>query len=143
MWLSITRSYFKNNGFEVSELRLLNKDTCQQFKAHQNSGNESYVINFYSTGRIVINSKCLDELLENRVPSLENLYEITFKIKQGVETSKHKEATTRTNNNKTTHTSNKSVNNENSTNPETEPVSVTQTKTTLEEETVKNITQGK
>ena len=42
---------------------------------------ENYVLNFYSTGRIAINSKCLEELLESRIRSLENLYEITFKIK--------------------------------------------------------------
>ena len=36
---------------------------------------------FYSTGRIVVNSKWLEELLESRIPGLGNLYEITFKIK--------------------------------------------------------------
>ena len=41
---------------------------------------KNYVLRFYSTGRIVINSKCLEELFESRIPSLENIYEITFKI---------------------------------------------------------------
>ena len=47
LWLSTTRSYLKNNGCEVTDIMLLNKDTCQQFKAHeeQNEG-ESYVLKF-------------------------------------------------------------------------------------------------
>ena len=81
LWLSITKSYFKNNGFDVTDVKLINKDTSQQFRANQRNGIENYVLNFYSTGRIVINSKCLEELLESRIPSLENLYKITFKIK--------------------------------------------------------------
>ena len=81
LWLSITRSYFKNNGFDVTDIKLINKDTCKQFRANQRNGSENYVLNFYSTGRILINSKCLEELLESRIPGLENLYEITFKIK--------------------------------------------------------------
>ena len=35
LWSSTTRTYFKNNGFEVTDIKLLNKDTCQQFQAHE------------------------------------------------------------------------------------------------------------
>ena len=57
-YLSTARSYFKNNGFEVTGIKLLNKDTCQPFKAHQEEdGGESYVLNFLTTGRIVIKAK--------------------------------------------------------------------------------------
>ena len=81
LWLSITRSYFKNNGFDVTDIKLINKDTCKHFGANQRNSNENYVLNFYSTGRIVINSKCLEELFEFRIPGLENFYENIFKIK--------------------------------------------------------------
>ena len=81
LWLSITRLYFKNNGFDVTDIKLINKDTCKHFGENQRNGNENYVLNFYSTRRIVINSKCLEELFESRIPGLENFYEITFKIK--------------------------------------------------------------
>ena len=81
LWPSVTRSYFKNDGFDVTNIKLINKDTCKQFRVDQRNDNENYVLNFYSTGRIAINSKCLEELLESRIPSLENLYEIPFKIK--------------------------------------------------------------
>ena len=91
--LSNTRSYFKNNGFDVTDIKLINKDTCKQFRANQRNGSENYVLNFYSTGRIVINSKCLEELLESRIPGLENLYEITFKIK-GAKSIKSKDTST-------------------------------------------------
>ena len=74
LWLSTTRSYFKNSGFEVTEIKLLNKDTCQQFKAHQEQdGGESYVFNFFATGRIVINAKMhRQEPLKTRIPALKN-----------------------------------------------------------------------
>ena len=80
LWLPITRSCFKNNGFDVTDIKLINNNTCKQFRANQRNGNENYVLNFDSTGRIVINSKCLEELLESRITGIENLYEITFKI---------------------------------------------------------------
>ena len=83
-WLAISRSYFKNNGFEVTDIKLLNNDKCQQFKAQQNHGTENYVLNFYTTGRVVIQTKSnRNELLEIRIPALENLFEKNFKIKQG------------------------------------------------------------
>ena len=87
LWLSTTRSYFKNNGFEVTYIKLLNKDTCQQFKAHQEQyEGESYVLNFFTTGRIVINAKMhQQEMLETRILTLKNLYEVKFKIKGTVQ----------------------------------------------------------
>ena len=87
LWLSTTRSYFKNNGFEVTDIKLLNKGTCQQFKAHQEQdGGESYVLNFFATRRIVINAKMhRQEMLQTRIPALENLYEVKFKIKGAVQ----------------------------------------------------------
>ena len=56
-WPSVTRSYFKNDGFDVTNIKLINKDTCKQFRVDQRNDNENYVLNFYSTGRIAINSK--------------------------------------------------------------------------------------
>ena len=41
LWLSITRSYFKNNGFGVIDAKLISKDTCKQFRANQRNGNEN------------------------------------------------------------------------------------------------------
>ena len=105
LWLSITRSYFKNNGFDVTDIKLINKDTCKQFKAKQRNGSENYVLNFYSTGRIVINFKCLEELLESRIPDLENLYKIIFKIKRA-KSIKSKDTSTTTVKESTTKDSN-------------------------------------
>ena len=46
--VSTTRSYIKNNGFEITDIKLLNKDTCQHFKTlHKQDGGESYVLNFF------------------------------------------------------------------------------------------------
>ena len=87
LWLSTTKSYFKNNGFEVRDIKLLNKDTCQQFKAHQEQdGGKSYVLNFSTAGRIVINAKMhQQEMLQTRIPALKNLYKLKFKIKGTVQ----------------------------------------------------------
>ena len=73
--------------FEVTDIKLLNKDTCQQFKAHQEQdGGESYVRNFFATRRIVINAKMhRQEMLQTRIPALENLCEVKFKIKEAVQ----------------------------------------------------------
>ena len=65
----------------MTDIKLINKDTSKQFKTNQRNGNKNDVLNFYSSGKIVINSKCLEKLLESRIPGLENLHEITFKIK--------------------------------------------------------------
>ena len=82
----------------MTDIKLINKDTCQQFRANQRDGSENYVLNFYSTEKIVINSKCLKELLESRISSLENLYKITFKIK-GAKSIKGKDTSTKDSNN--------------------------------------------
>ena len=105
LWLPITRSYFQNNGFDVIDIKLINKDTCKQFRVNQRNGSENYVLNFYSTERIVINSKCLEEILESRIPGLENLYEITFKTK-GAKSIKSKDTSTTTVKESTTKDSN-------------------------------------
>ena len=59
----------------------------QQFKASQEQdGSESYVLKFFATGRIVINAKKhRQEMLQTRIPALENLYEVKFKIKGAVQ----------------------------------------------------------
>ena len=87
LWLSTARSYFKNNGFEVIDIKLSNKDTCQEFKAHQEQdGGESYALNFFATGRIVINAKMhRQEMLQTRIPALEILCEVKFKVKGAVQ----------------------------------------------------------
>ena len=74
----------------MTDIKLINKDTYQQFRANQRNSNENYVLNFYSTERIVINSKCLAELLESRIPGLKNLYKITF-LKKGAKSIKSKD----------------------------------------------------
>ena len=61
----------------MTDIKLINRDTGKQFRANQRNGIENYVLIFYSTGRVVINSKCLEELAY-RIPGLENLYKITF-----------------------------------------------------------------
>ena len=66
----------------MTNIKLINKDTCQPFRANQRNDTENYALYFYSTGRIVINFKCLEELLESRIPGLENFDKITFKIKR-------------------------------------------------------------
>ena len=43
--------------------------------------NESYALKLYSTGRITINSKCLEELPQYQILNLENLFEVTFEMK--------------------------------------------------------------
>ena len=57
---------------------------CQQFKAHQEQdGGKSYLLNFFATGRIVINAKMyLQEMLQTRIPTLENLYEVKSTVMQ-------------------------------------------------------------
>lgn len=84
IWLAITRSYFKNNGFDVTDLILVNNDKCQHFKTQNDNTKEIYACNFYITGRVVIQTKNnKKELLELRIPNLENLYQKNFTIKQG------------------------------------------------------------
>ena len=82
LWSSITRSCFKSNVLNVTNIKLINKGTCQSLRANQRNDTENYALHFYSTGRIVINFKCLEELLESEIPGLENFDKITFKIKR-------------------------------------------------------------
>ena len=62
---------------------MLNKDTCQQFKAEQKEGSELHVINFYYSEGVVINLTTR-ELLEKRITELENLLEVTFTMKGAI-----------------------------------------------------------
>ena len=77
-WLSTARYYLKSIIVEVTDIKLLNKDTYQQFKAHQEQDREeSYalIFFFFSTERIVINAKMhRQKMLQTRIPALENLY---------------------------------------------------------------------
>ena len=81
--MSTTRSNLKNCSYEVTEKKLLNTDTCQQFKAHQEQdGGESYIFFFFTIERIMINAKMhRREMLQTRIPALESLYKVKFKIK--------------------------------------------------------------
>ena len=90
LWLSITRSYFKNNRLDVTDIKLVNKDIYQRFRANQRNCIENYVLNFCLTGRIVINSKCLAELLESRILGLKNPQKITF-LKKSAKSIKSKD----------------------------------------------------
>ena len=82
-WYEITKTYFKDNGFEILVEKLVNRDLCMQFKVKQLNGCEVYVFNFFTTsGRVVINTKdCKERLLENRIPALEQLFGIIFFVK--------------------------------------------------------------
>ena len=53
------------------------------------------VLNFYSDRKIVINLKCLEKLLESRIPSIENLYEVAVKL-EGAKVTKSKDLETTT-----------------------------------------------
>ena len=80
--LAITKSYFKNDNFEVYAEKKVKKELCTQFRAKSKSNSQIYVVNFISSGRVVINAKDFrKELLEIHIPKLEELYGITFDIK--------------------------------------------------------------
>ena len=86
LWLSTTKSYFKNNNFAVTDLKLLYKDTCKQFKAHQEQdGGKSHVLNFSTTERIVINANMHQQEMLRTIKFLKNLYKVKFKIKGTVQ----------------------------------------------------------
>ena len=40
IWHPITRSYFKNNGFDVTGIKRINKDTSKQFRTNQRNGSK-------------------------------------------------------------------------------------------------------
>lgn len=60
------------------------------------------VLNFYSDRKIVINLKCLEKLLESRIPSVENLYEVAVKL-EGAKVTKSKDLETTTAKDSTKH----------------------------------------
>ena len=60
----------------------VNKELCTQFRAKSKSNSQIYIVNFFSSGRVVINAKDFrKELLEIHIPKLEEFYGITFDIK--------------------------------------------------------------
>ena len=80
--LIITKSYFKNDNFEVYAEKKVNKELGTQFKAKRKSNSQMYIVNFFSSERIVINAKDFrKKLLEIHIPKLEELYDIIFDIK--------------------------------------------------------------
>ena len=60
------------------------------------------VLNFYSDRKIVINLKCLEKLLESRIPSIVNLYEVAVKL-EGAKVTKSKDLETTTAKDSTKH----------------------------------------
>ena len=84
LWLTITKSYFKNNkNFEVYAEKKVTKELYTQFRAESKSNSEIYMVNFFSSGRVTINAKDFrKELLEIHVSKLEELCDITFDIKK-------------------------------------------------------------
>ena len=80
--LIITKSYFKNDNFEVYAEKKVNKELGTQFRAKRKSNSQMYIVNFFSSERIVINAKDFrKKLLEIHIPKLEELYDIIFDIK--------------------------------------------------------------
>ena len=80
--LAITKSYFKNDNLEVYTEKKVNKELCTQFGTKSKSNLQIYIVNFFSSGRVVINARCFrKELPEMRIPMLEELYGTTFDIK--------------------------------------------------------------
>ena len=80
--LIITKSYFKNDNFEVYAEKKVNKELGTQFRAKRKSNSQMYIVNFFSSERIVINAKDFrKKLLEVHIPKLEELYDIIFDIK--------------------------------------------------------------
>ena len=64
----------------------VNKKLCTQFRAKSKSNSQIYIVNFFSSGRVVINAKDFrKELLEIHIPKLEELYGTTFDIKGGTQ----------------------------------------------------------
>lgn len=67
------------------------------------------ILNFYSDRKIVINLKCLEKLLESRIPSIVNLYEVAVKL-EGAKVTKSKDLETTTAKDSTKHGSNNEKN---------------------------------
>lgn len=69
-WYEKTRIYFESKKFTIYEERKVNRDLCNQFKAkYENNGcTEYYVVNFFNSGRVLINTKNnRKEFLEKRI----------------------------------------------------------------------------
>ena len=48
LWLAITKSYFKNNNFQVlAEEGKVNKELCTQFRAKIKFNQQTYIVNFF------------------------------------------------------------------------------------------------
>ena len=57
LWLAITKSYFKNDNFEVYAEKKVKKELCTQFRAKSKSNSQIYIVNFSCSGRVAINAK--------------------------------------------------------------------------------------
>ena len=99
LWLAITKSYLKNDNFEVYAKKV-NKELCTQFRAKRKPNSQVYIVNFFSSGKVVINAKDFrKKLLEIHIPKLEELYGITFDVKgatQLIQTTSEANLTTQT-----------------------------------------------
>ena len=81
LWLAITKSYLKNDNFEVYAKKV-NKELCTQFRAKRKPNSQVYIVNFFCSGKVVINAKDFrKKLLEIHISKLEELYGITFDVK--------------------------------------------------------------
>ena len=79
--LVITKSYFKNDDFEVYAEKKVNKELGTQFRTKRKSNSQIYIVNFFSSERVVINAKDFrKKLLEIHILKLEELYDIIFDI---------------------------------------------------------------
>ena len=90
LWLAITKSYSKNNNFEIYAEKKVNKELCTQFRAKSKSNTQICIVNFFTSVRVVIKAKYFRrELLQIHIPKIEELYDITFDIKgaQSVQTT--------------------------------------------------------
>ena len=99
LWLAITKSYLKNDNFEVYAKKV-NRELCTQFRAKRKPNSQVYIVNFFSSGKVVINAKDFrKKLLEIHIPKLEELYGITFDVKgatQLIQTTSEANLTTQT-----------------------------------------------
>lgn len=71
IWLVNTRSCFNNACSEISDVKLLVTDPL---KCRAQRRDQSTTLNYYSTWRVVINSKYYcNELIETNIPAMEKL----------------------------------------------------------------------
>ena len=82
LWLAITKSYFKNDNFDVYAEKKVNKELFTQIRAKSEFNSQMYIVNFFGSEKVVIDAKGFrKELLEMHIPKLEELYGINFYIK--------------------------------------------------------------